>query len=128
MLITTDIQLRTIMKKSQLLDIVCALTLFALTSSADAAIITGDDTYFTGRDQSHAQTRALSPSSFSGDAHTLDVFGNLGQMRPAENYNFDGTSSESPHTDSHISLWLLLLVASVFGILSEAFHRGSFNR
>ena len=116
------------MKKLQLLVIVCALTLFALIGSADAAIITGDDTSITGTDQSYAQTRALSSSSFSGVALTLDVLGDSGQIRSDENFKFADTSSVSPRPDSHISLWLLLLVASVFGVLSEAFHRGSFNR
>ena len=118
------------MKKSQRLNIVYVLTLFTMIGSANAAIITGDDTSITGTDQSYTQTRALSSSSFSGVALTLDVLGDPVKIRPDENFNYyvDGASSESPRPDSHISLWLLLLVASVFGILSEAFHRGSFNR
>ena len=118
------------MKKSQLLDFVCALTLFAMGSSANAAIIAGDDTSITGIDQSNAQTFAVSPASFSGAVLTLDVLGDAGQTQSAENFNFfvDGASSESPHTDSHLSLWLLLIVASVFGVLSEIFHRRCSNR
>ena len=118
------------MKKSQLLDTVCALTLLAMSSSANAAIIASDDTSITGTDQSYAQTLVVSPSSFSGVVLTLDVLGDSGQKQPDENSNFfiDCASSESPHTDSHISLWLLLMVAAVFGILSETFHRRSFNQ
>ena len=118
------------MKKSQLLYIVCALTLFAMSSSADAVIIASDDTSIRGIDQSNAQTFAVSPASFSDVVLTLDVPGDTGQTQSAKNFNFfvDGTSSESSHTDFHISLWLLLIVASVFGVVSEIFNRRSSSR
>ena len=118
------------MKKSRLLDIVCALTLFAMTSSANAAIVASDDTAITSTDQSYAQTFAASPSSFPDVAQTLNVFGESGQMQPDENFNYyiDSTSSKSPHTDSHKIFWLLLIVVSVFGVLSEFLHRRYFNQ
>jgi hypothetical protein len=118
------------MKKSQLLNIVCALTLFAIISSANAAIIASDDTTITNTDQSYAQTFTASPSSFPGVALTLNVLGESGQTQPDENFNYyiDSTSSKSPHTDSHKSLWLLLIVVSVFGVLSEIIHRRYFNQ
>lgn len=113
------------MKKSQLLDVACALTLFAMISSANAAIIASDDTTITIADQSHAQTFAVSPSSFPGVALTSNLLGDSDQTQPDEDFNYlvDGTSTESPLTDSHINLWLLLIVVSVFGILSEILHR-----
>jgi hypothetical protein len=118
------------MKKPQLLDIACTLILLVMISSANAAILASDDTSITGMDHSYTQTLAVSPSLFSGVAQTLDVLGDSGQTRADENFNFfiDGTSSESPHTDAPINFWLLLVVASVFGILSEIFHRKSFIR
>jgi len=118
------------MKKPQLLDIVCTLIMLAMISGANAAIIASDDTAITGVDHSYTQTLAVSPSLFSGVAPTLDVPGDSGQTQADENFHFfiDGTSSESPHTDAPINFWLLLIVASVFGILSEIFHRRSFSR
>ena len=119
------------MKKSRLLSLVYALTQFTMSSSANAAIIGSDDTPLTGTDQSNAQTFAVSPaSSSSGAVLTLDVLGDAGQTQSAENVNFfmDSTSSESPHTDFHINLWLLLIVASVFGVLSEILHRRCSSR
>lgn len=94
-------------------------------SSANAAVIASDDTTITSTDQLYAQTFAVSPSSFPGVALTLNVLGESGQTQPDENFNYyiDSTSSKSPHTDSHINLWLLLIVVSVFGILSEILHR-----
>jgi hypothetical protein len=118
------------MKKSQLLDIVCALSLFAMSSSANAAIIASDDTAITSTDRSYAQTFAASPSSLPGAALSLNVPGEPGRPQSAENFNsfVDSTSSESPHRDYHISLWLLLIVASAFGVLSEIIHRRCFNQ
>lgn len=115
------------MKKSQLLIIVCTLTLFAIISSANAAIITSDVTSITRTDTSHAQPFAVSPSSFPGVALTLNMPGDSG-LAQRDGHFVDSTSSESPHTGSHTSLWLLLIVASVFGILSEIFHRRYFNQ
>jgi len=119
------------MKKSQRLDIVCALILFAMISSANAAIVASDDTTITtSTDQLYAQTFAVPTSLFPGVALTLIVPGESGQTQPDENFNYfiNGTSAESPPTDSHISLWLLLIAASVLGLLSEIFHRRSINR
>jgi hypothetical protein len=118
------------MKKSQLLDIVYALSLFAMSSSANAAIIASDDTTITSTDQLNAQSFAVPHTSFPGVAPTLDELVDVGQTQSAENFNFfaDGTSSESPHRDSRISLWLLLIVISVFGVLSEIIHRRCFNQ
>ena len=86
------------MKKLQLLGIARALILFAMINSANAAIIDIDDTSVTGTDQSY--TRML----------------------------IDDTSLESPGIDTHTSLWLLLIMVFVFGILSETFHRRHFNQ
>jgi hypothetical protein len=118
------------MKKSQVLDVVCALILFAVISSANAAIIASDDTTIANTDQSYVKTFAVSPSSYSGVALTLNVPGESGQTHPDKNFNYylGGTSSESPHRDYRISLWLLLIVASVFGVLSEIIHRRCFNQ
>lgn len=118
------------MKKSQLLDIVRALALFAMISSANAAIIASNDTTITSMDQSYAQTFAVPPSSLPSVALTLNVPGESGQTQPDKDFKsyINGTSAESLQTDSHISLWLLLISASVLGILSEIFHRRSFNR
>lgn len=118
------------MKKSQLFVIVCALTLLAMISAADAAIIASDATSIARMDQSYPQPIGVSPPSLSGVDLTLGAPGDSGQAQHDKyfNYYINDTSSESPRTDSHISLWLLLLVASVFGILSEIFHRISYNR
>ena len=99
------------MKKSQLLDIVCALTLFAVVSSANAAIVASDDTTITSTDQSYAQTFEASPSLFPGVALALNMPGESGQTQP----------------DSHLSLWLLLMVVAVFSAISEILYRRSFN-
>lgn len=118
------------MKKSQLLDIVCTLALFTMINSANAAIIASDDTTIASTDQSNAQSFAVPHTSFSGVVPTLDELVDTGQPQSAENFNsfVDSTSSESPHRDYHISLWLLLIVASVFGVLSEIIHRRCFNQ
>jgi len=118
------------MKKSQLLDIVRVLTLFAVSCSANSAIIAGDDTSFTDRDQSYVPTLTVSPSSFTGAALTLDVLGDTGKTQPAVNFNFfvDSTSPKSLHTDSQINLWLILIVSAVFGVLSEISNRRSSSR
>lgn len=101
-----------------------------MSSSANAAIVASDDTSITGTGQSYVQALAVSPSSFSGVAPSSDGLGGSVQTQTDGNFNFfiDSTSSESPHTDSHISLWLFLMVAAVFGALSEIFHRGFFNQ
>ena len=119
------------MKKSQLPDIACALALFAMISSANAAIVASDDTTITtSTDQLYAQTFAVPPSLFPGVALTLNVPGESGQTQPDEDFNHynNGTSAESLHADSHVSLWLLLIAASVLGLLSEIFHRRSIIR
>jgi hypothetical protein len=94
------------MNKSQLLNPVCALTLFTMISSANAAIISSDDTAITSTDRSSGQTLHVEKSG---------------------NYK-NRIASESSHADSHINLWLLLITAAVFGVLSEIFHRRSFNQ
>lgn len=110
-------------KKLQLLDIGCALILFAMSGSANAAIIASDDISIRGTEQSVA----VSPSPFPDVALTFDELADSGQIQTDENFNYfiDGASSESPHTDSHISLLLLLIVAFSFGVLLEIFHRRS---
>ena len=119
------------MKKSQLLDIVCALILFAMNSSAFAAIIASDDTAIASTGQAYAQTLASSSSSFPDGALILDVLGDSGQTEVDENFGYfiDGTLpvAHTPRADSHASLWLLLIAAVVAGILSEMFHRRSVN-
>ena len=118
------------MKKSQLLDTVCALTLFTMTGSTNAAGISSDDTAVTSMDRSSAQTIATYPASFPDVALALNVPGESGQTLHVEksgNY-INRIASESSHADSHINLWLLLIAAAVFGILSEIFHRRSFNQ
>ena len=119
------------MKKSQLLDIVFAQALFAMISSANAAIIASDDPVIANMDQSYAQTLAVSPSSFPSVELTVDVLGDSGQTEPDENFDYfiDGTLPVArPRADSHASLWILLIAAVVAGILSEIFHRRSFKR
>jgi hypothetical protein len=118
------------MKKSQLLDTVCALALFTMIGSANAAIIAGDDTAITGTDRSSAQTGATSPAPLPDVALALTVPGESGQTLHDEKSSdyINRISAESPHADSHINLWLLLIAAAVFGIFSEIFHRRSFNQ
>jgi hypothetical protein len=118
------------MKKSQRLDIVCAVFLFALINSANAAIVASDDTTITSADQSYAQALAVPPLSFPGVALTINVPGESGQTQPDKDFNYviNGASAGSLHPDSHINLWLLLIAASVLGLLSEIFHRRSANR
>ena len=118
------------MKRLQLLDTVCALTLFTMIGSANAAIITSDDTAITRTYRSPTQTTGISPSSFAGVAPTLNVPGESGQTLHDEksSYYINGTSPESSHVDSNINLWLLLIAASVFGVLSEIFHGKPFNQ
>jgi hypothetical protein len=101
-----------------------------MSSSANAAIIASDDTSITSTGQSYVQALAVSPTSFSGVALPLDELGEAGQTKTDGNFNFfiEDTSSESSQTDSHISLWLFLMVAAVFGALSEVFHRRIFNQ
>ena len=119
------------MKKSRLLGTVCALILFAVISGANAAIIASDGTSVTGTDQSYAQTLAVSPSLFPGVELTVDVPGDSGQTELDENFDYfiNGTLPVAkPRADSHASLWLLLMVAVIAGILSEIIHKRSFNR
>ena len=113
------------MKKFHLLGTVCALTLFAVISGANAAIIASDGTSITGTDQLYAQTLAVSPSSFPSVELTVDVLGDSGQTEPDENFDYfiDGTLLVAkPHTDSHVTLCLLLIAAFVAGIISEIFQ------
>jgi hypothetical protein len=121
------------MKDRLPLDMVYALSLFTLISSANAAAVATDRTSITSTDRSYVQVVAVSSSSFQCVAPTSAVHGELRQPPPGE-YSCDqiaGTSSasaslESPDDDSHTSLWVLMIVAFVFGIISEIFHRKSF--
>jgi len=97
-----------------------------MSSSAYTAIIAGDDTSIKGADQSYDQTFTAFPSSVSGAVFTLDMLEDSGQAEPDENFNY--FVEETPLTDSHINLWLLLMVASIFGLVSEVYHRRSINR
>ena len=118
------------MKKSQLVGTVCALTFFAMNSGAFAAIIASDDTSIASTGHAYAQTLASSSSSFSDSAPTLDVLGDAGQTELDEDFDYfmGGTlPAARPHSDSHASLWLILIAAVVAGILSEIFHRRSVN-
>jgi hypothetical protein len=81
------------MKKSQLLDIVCTLTLFTMINSANAAIIASDDTTIASTDQSNAQSFAVPHTSFSGVVPTLDELVDTGQPQSAENFNHYGCNS-----------------------------------
>jgi hypothetical protein len=99
-------------------------------SSANAAIISSDDTAITSTDRSFVQTSATYPASLPDVALALNVPGESGQTLHVEksgNYK-NRIASESSHADSHINLWLLLITAAVFGVLSEIFHRRSFNQ
>ena len=119
------------MKKSHLLCTVCALTLFAMISSAYAAVIASNTTSIASTGQLYDQMFAVSPSSFSDVALTLNVPGDSGQTQSVDenfHYYIDGTLPARLHADSHMDLWLLLIVAVVAGILSEIFHRRPFNR
>jgi len=115
------------MKRSRLLNIVCALALFAMSSSAGAAIVASDDAAITSMDRTYAQTFAVPPSSLPAVALTLNVPGESGQTQNDVDFTnyINGTSAESSQPDSHAGLWLLLMSASVLGILSEIFHRRS---
>jgi hypothetical protein len=120
------------MKKSHLLGATTALPFLVMTFSANADLIASDDSSITWTDQWNVQTIAASTSSFPGIEQTVDMPGDPGQKQLDENFNFfrDGNSSESetPHSDSHASLWLLLIAVAVAGTLSEILYRKSFNR
>lgn len=120
------------MKKSHLLGAVSALPFLTMIFSANADLIASDDSSITRTDQSNAQMIAVSPSSFPGVELPVDVPGDPGQKQLDENFNFfmDGNSSESesPHSESHASIWLLLISAIVAGTLSEILYRRSFDR
>ena len=117
------------MKKSWLLGIACTLTLSAMISSAKAAIVAGDDAAVTPADLSCAQTSAVSPALFPDGARLLNVPGESGQTQAAENFHCvtDDAAAESPHTNSHMDLLLLLVVAAIAGILSEIYDRRSYR-
>ena len=120
------------MKKSHLLGAVSALPFLAMILSANADLIASNDSSVTWMDQSNVQTIAVSPSSIPGVELTVEVPGDPGQRQLDENFIFftDGNSSESesPHFDSHASLWLLLIAAAVASTLSEIFYLRSFNQ
>jgi hypothetical protein len=118
------------MKKSLLLDTVCALTLFTMIGSANAAIISSDDTVITSMNQSSAQTVATTTTSFPDVALVSNVPGESGQTPHDEksSNHINRISSENWHADSRINFWMLLIAAAVFGVFSEIFHRNSFNQ
>jgi hypothetical protein len=125
-------------KKSHLLGIVSALPFLVTIISANADLIASDGSSVTRAGQSHDLTFALSPLSISDTTLTSDVSGDFGQIQSDGNFNHfkDGVLPASPVTDSqitsqtnsHIDIWLLLIVAAVAGTLSEVFHRKYFNR
>jgi len=119
------------MKKSHLLGIVRALTLFAMISGANAAIIASDEASVTGMDLSHAQTLAVSPLSFPDGALTVDILGDSGQTQSGENFKLfvDDTSSESEshHADYLVSFWVFLMAGAIAGTLSEIFYWRSYR-
>jgi len=114
------------MKKICLLHIVFILTWFALIGSTHATMVDSVSAdVVSGQDQPYAQASTESPSLDIGDELIWDAFGDSGLTQQDANVNFflKSASSESPHSDSKISLWLFLLVAAVFGIVSEILHR-----
>ena len=117
------------MKKAHLPGVVCALTLFAMSSSASAKLVASDDTADASTGQSYALTFAVSPASFSDVEQTSDVFGDFAQTQSGEHTDNPAESAvqTGTQTNSHMDLWLLLLVAAVAGVLSEIFHRKSTN-
>ena len=118
------------MNKPLLLDIVCAITLFAMSGSIKAASIVSDNVAIAGFDQPGAQTIAVSPASLSDAVVTLDNPLGAGTTLSAGKFNYpaDGDSTDGAHRYSSISLWLLLVVAAVFAVLSEILERRSSNR
>lgn len=118
------------MKKLRLSCITYSLTLFAMISSADASIIASGDAALTGTNPLHADTFAASPAPVAGAALTVHIPEETMQKQPGEKLNYftAGTSADSPPARSHTNLWLLLIAASILGLLSEVFHRNSRNR
>lgn len=113
------------MKKLHLLATVYALTSFTMISNANAAIVASEESSFTSTGQSTTQTLAVSPASSSDAPMVLTVPGDSVQTQPHENkyYSLDGTLATHPHNDSRPGLWVLLIIASVFGLISEIHHR-----
>ena len=99
-------------------------------SSADASIIASSDAALTSTNPSHADTFAVSPAAVAGAALTAGIPEETVQKQPNENLNYftADTSADSPPAKSHTNLWLLLIAASILGLLSEVFHRSSRNR
>ena len=122
------------MKKSHQLGAVCAATMLAVISTANAELIAADDTYITSTDQPHDLTPAVSPSLASDVVLTTDIFGAIDKTQTDRGFNntMGDISPTSPqtnaHTNSHMDLWLLLIVAAVVSILSEIFHKRNFHR
>ena len=116
------------MRKSRLLCAVCTLTVLAIISSANAAIITGDDTSITGTDQSYDPTLPVSPPLSSDAVPAPDMHGGFDKTQADRDFIMDETLPVSPHTNSHMYLWLFLIVAAVIGILSEIYHKRPFHR
>ena len=126
------------MNKSHRLGAVCAVTMLAIISSANAELVAGDDTSITSTDQPYDLTLAVSPSLSSDVVLTTDMFEAFDKTQADRNFNniMDDTLSTSPqtnshnnpHTNSHMDLWLLLIVAAVVSILSEISQKRNFHR
>ncbi len=118
------------MKQSYRWGTVLALIMFAVISRANAAVIAGEDASIPLTNESTTEKIALSPPIFSDDAAPLNVPGVAHQVQADKQFNLFKRShlASHSHADSHMSLWLLMLVASLFGLLSEIYHRRPFYR
>ena len=108
-----------------------ALTLLAITGTANAVLVAGDDPSYTkGTGETSAQLHAASTSSLSGDISTPDAPGGSGTIPVDENVDNQkyGALPARKQLNSHMDLWMLLLVAAVAGIVSEVLHRRTSNR
>jgi hypothetical protein len=112
------------MKNIRPLGIVLVLTLSASLGTANATTISADPASVPGHAPSYAQPSVVSPASDADDELAWDVSGYSGPAQQGEKVAFfrKSPSSESPDADTKISLWLFLLVAAVFGIVSELLH------
>lgn len=114
------------MNKLRLSCVTYSLALFALISSADASIIASGD---ASTNPLHADTFAFYPAPAAGDVLTVTMEDTV-QQRTGENLNYftTSTSADNEPAKSHTNLWLLLIAASILGLLSEVFHHSSRNR
>jgi hypothetical protein len=116
------------MKKSRLTAIACSLTIFTLVDCASATIITSGD--LAAASKEYSQTLAAPPDLSADTAQSLIVPVKSVNTQPDERLDYfrDNTAAASPHSESHVGLWLLLIAASILGFLSEVFHRRSCKR